>query len=133
MTRKTFVFLIAVVFLLSTLATKGQAQIEVKSEFLPGPDANHVTAHCETDASQLSANILSKYNAFNAVCTVKPGNGAAISSTDLPPGISGDKCVYALPAKGAKAGSTAIGNPIGDCQFIIPKQPGVKYTITSTH
>jgi hypothetical protein len=52
-TRKTFAFLIVVVFLLLTLATIAQAQIKVTSEFLKGPDADHVNAHCVTDASTL--------------------------------------------------------------------------------
>lgn len=54
MTRKTSALLIAVVSPFLILPKITEAQIKVTSEFLKGPDADHVNAHCVTDASTLS-------------------------------------------------------------------------------
>ena len=110
------------------LPETANAQIWVTSGFMVTPGAQTETAYCSTSAVNPSTGQNSQaatdYNEFFVYCTVTPSDGSAtITSTQCPAGYAGR-----LPA-----GSSAGGNPTGQCSFTFQPKPGVTYTIKSKH
>jgi hypothetical protein len=92
------------------------------------PGAQTETAYCSTSAvnpaTGQNSPAATDYNEFFVYCTVTPSDGSAIiKSTQCPAGYPG----Y-LPA-----GSSAGGNPTGQCSFTFQPKPAVTYTINSRH
>ena len=85
MIRRIFAILIAASPLLLILPKTANAQIYVTSEFLPGSDAQHLTAHCQTSAVDPRAGANSppspageQYLWFSATCDVTLARGPGL-------------------------------------------------------
>ena len=131
----TFFSLLFAAFLLAAPQT-AYAQIWVSSGFNVTPSTPSTpggqteTAYCSTSALDPNLGQISSgqaaldYPEFFVYCTVTPSDGSAIiRSTQCPAGYSGN-----LPA-----GSSAGGNPTGQCSFTFQPKFGANYTIKSRH
>jgi hypothetical protein len=127
-------FLRAAIFSLLILAAfsltppqTANAQIWVSSGFRVAPDNVQEIAYCNTSAADPSTLALTPaaadYNQFAAACKVTPSTGSVITSTECPTGDPFNN----------PTGSPATGNPTGECDILFTPQPGVTYTINSTH
>ncbi len=100
------------------------AQIWISSGFAATPGAQTETATCSTSAinpaTGLPSPTATDYESFTAACSVTPSTGAVITSTNCPVGAWNRS--YA-----------DTGNPTGQCSVTFQPQPGVTYTINSTH
>lgn len=84
------------------------------------------TAYCSTSAldpaTQQPSPAATAYALFIAACTVTPSTGAVITSAQCP-----------MNPSGIPPGSPAAGNPTGTCSITFQPQPGITYTVNSTH
>ena len=107
------------------LPETADAQIWVSSGF-NSTSALTETAYCSTSAldpaTQQPSPAAADYALFIAACTVTPSTGAVITSAQCP-----------MNPSGVPPGSPAAGNPTGTCSITFQAQPGITYTVNSTH